>query len=328
MKANVLLFRKANCPEIGEIEIPLIKDDEILMQTEYSGTSIGTEMSIITGRRTQNGTFPLVPGYMASGRILECGKNAGKFKVGDRICGIGARFCDSSSVVSVWGGHSSMQVLNQENVLRLPDGAELSHSSIFILPAVGLNAISMANISEQDTVVISGLGLIGYFFADFCRLRGASLAIIEPAADRAAIARKNITENIFSPDDPALQEKINSVFNGRKISVCVEATASKKFISACTRFLAPGAKMVFLSWYDGNIELDYSHFHNNAVTAYFPTSFGNTETLRAVLQYFADRKSMMDSVITHSVSYSEAPAAYGKILNGDRSIYGMTVKWR
>ena len=328
MKADVLLFRKANSPEIAQVELPELKEDEILMRTEYSGVSIGTEMSIITGKRTQNGTFPLVPGYMASGCVLECGKNAGKFKPGDRICGIGARFCDSSSAVSVWGGHSSLQVLNEENVFKVPDKAELAHASMFILPAVGLNAISMANITEQDTVLISGLGLIGYFFADFCRLRGASVAIIEPAADRAAIARKNITENIFSPDDPDLQDRISTAFTGRKISVCVEATASKKFIGNCSRFLSPGAKMVFLSWYDGIIELDYSHFHNNGVTAYFPTGSGNSETLKAVLQYFAERGNTMDSVITHSVSCAEAPAAYERILNGDRSIYGMTVKWR
>ncbi|OGV34353.1 MAG: hypothetical protein A2020_04720 [Lentisphaerae bacterium GWF2_45_14] len=328
MKADALLFRKANCPEISQVELPELNDNEILMQTEYSGVSIGTESSIINGKRTHNGTFPLVPGYMASGQVLATGKSAGKFKEGDRVCGIGARFSDSSQIVSVWGGHSSAQVLNVENVFKVPDKAELSHASMFILPAVGLNAISMANITEQDTVLISGLGLIGYFFADFCRLRGAAIAVIEPAPDRGAIAKRNITENIFSPDDPELQEKISNAFAGRKISVCVEATASKRLIGNCSRWLSPGARMIFLSWYDGNIELDYSHFHNNAVTAYFPTGSGNSETLKAVLEYFADRKDTMDSVITHTVPYCEAPAAYEKILNGDRSIYGMTIKWR
>ena len=101
MKTKAIVFRKAGIPELEEFDVPSLKPDEILIDINYSGISIGTERSIITGERTCNGTFPLVPGYMASGTVLETGSGVCKYKAGDKVCGLGNRI--EAGINSVMG---------------------------------------------------------------------------------------------------------------------------------------------------------------------------------------------------------------------------------
>src|SRR5919199_1884582 len=73
---------------------------QVLIETEASAISPGTELAIYTGIHqwladaTREGPkFPFVPGYSAVGRIIAIGDEVTKFAVGDRV---------------VWGGrHAS-----------------------------------------------------------------------------------------------------------------------------------------------------------------------------------------------------------------------------
>jgi bacteriochlorophyllide a dehydrogenase len=326
MKTKAVVFRKANTPELEEFAVPALNPDEVLVEIAYSGISIGTERSIITGERTSNGTFPLVPGYMASGTVLKTGSNVCKYKVGDRVCGLGNRI--EAGINSVWGAQSSVQVLAEANCHKIPEGVSMKQAAIFILPGVGLNAVSMAGISEQDTVLISGQGLIGNFFGQWCRARGAKVITIEPDPVRADISRQYVTEHVLNPFDDNLEQQIAEISEG-KVNVVVEATANKNLIDNASRFLNMNmdSKLVFLSWYEGDITLKYADFHNNQVKAYFPTGGGNDITQRAVLTGFASGCLKADSMIK-TVSPTESLDIYKKICAGDNSLLAVTINWK
>ena len=326
MKTKAVVFRKANTPELEEFDIPSLNPDEILVEIDYSGISIGTERSIITGERTSNGTFPLVPGYMASGTVLEVGNKVSKYKVGDKVCGLGNRI--EGEINSVWGAQASLQVLAEANCHKIPEGVAMKQAAIFVLPGVGLNAASMAEISEQDTVLISGQGLIGNFFGQWCRARGAKVITIEPDSVRADISRQYVTEHVLNPFDDNLEKQIAEI-SGGKVNVVVEATANKNLISNASRFLnmSMDSKMVFLSWYEGDITLPYADFHNNQVKAYFPTGGGNEITQRAVLEGFASGCLKADAMIK-TVSPTEALGVYKKVCAGDNSLLAITINWK
>jgi bacteriochlorophyllide a dehydrogenase len=326
MKTKAVVFRKANSPELEEFEVPSLNADEILVEIEYSGISIGTERSIISGERTSNGTFPLVPGYMASGTVLEIGTKVSKYKIGDKVCGLGNRI--EGEINSIWGAQASIQVLAEANCHKIPEGVSMKQAAIFILPGVGLNAASMAEITEQDTVLISGQGLIGNFFGQWCRARGAKVITIEPDPVRADISRQYVTEHVLNPFDGNLDEQIVEISDG-KVNVVVEATANKNLIDNASRFLNMNmdSKMIFLSWYEGDITLKYEDFHNNQVKAYFPTGGGNYIAQGAVLEGFASGCLKADSMIK-TVSPTESLDIYKKICAGDNSLLAVTINWK
>lgn len=326
MKAKAIVFREANTPSLEELALPEPNGDEIVVKIHYSGVSIGTESSIFSGARTHNGTFPLVTGYMASGEVERTGTAVTAFKPGDRVVTIGARL--EGDVKSVWGGQSSRQIVNQESAVKVPEETDMRDASLYILSNVGLNAVSMAGIHEHDTVLISGQGLIGQFFGQWARNRGASIVVIEPDAVRADLARRYVTEHVLHPEQDAVDARLADITQGRGPSVVVEATGSKRLLAAATRHLRMHSRMVFLSWYPEDIVLPFAHLHDHEVTAFFPMGCGDNETTRATLAAFGNRSVVVGDNLTDLYEYEHACEGYQRIVAGDRAIMGMVIDWR
>lgn len=326
MKTQAIVFREANKPTLEELELPELKEGEMRVRAHFTGVSIGTESSIFSGTRTQNGTFPLVGGYMASGEIEELGPGVSNFAVGDRIVWMASRL--EGEVNSVWGGHCSIQTASAARATPIPEGVDMKEAAMFVMPGVGLNAISMANVVHTDRVLILGQGLIGQFFGQWCRNRGAVVIVAEPDATRRELARKYVTDHVLDPGKDGWENAVTDIVGRQGPSVVVEATGSPRLIGQATPFIARGGKMVFLSWYPGEITLDFAHFHNYQATAFFPTSAGGPEAARATLAGLARGAITMGENLSHVVPAEEACDGYRRIIDGDRSIMGMVIDWR
>lgn len=325
MKAQAIVFREANKPTVEELDLPELQPGEMLTRTLFSGVSIGTESSIFSGARTHNGTFPLVGGYMGTGVVEAVGPGVEGFAEGDRVVAGGSRL--EGEVVSVWGGHLSRRVVEAERALKLPEGVDPREAALHVLPRVGLNALWMAKVAKGETVLISGQGMIGQFFGQFSRRLGARVLAIEPNPERAALSKRYAAEEVFDPSDPDLKRKVVDATGGRGPDVVVEATASARLIGAATSLLRPRSRMVFLSWYPGNIEIDFSHFHNNAVVAYFPTGSGAMDTLEEFLRALAAREVVVGDNLTDVIPWRESCPAYQRLVDGDRTVMGMVIDW-
>ena len=326
IQAKALVFREANKPLLEEVEIPNLTANEIRVKTMYSGVSIGTESSIFSGVRTNNGTFPLVGGYMSSGVIQEIGLSVKGFATGDQVIVNGSRL--QGKVNSVWGAHMSIRIADASTVVKVPEKVKMQEAAMFILPNVGLNAVSMAGINEQDTVLIFGQGLIGQFFGQFAKNRGARIIAVEPNKIRSNLSRQYVTDFILDPFKDDIETEVERITCGKGPSVVVEATASSKVLNTATRFLQRNGKMVFLSWYPGSISLNFADFHNNKIVAYFPMGAGNKETTHATLKCLSDGSLIFGKNITDLIKYQNACEGYLRIIGGDKTIMGMVIDWR
>ena len=325
-RALAVVFRTANKPTLEEVPVAAPKEGEVVTKTVFSGVSIGTEQSIFAGIRTENGTFPLVPGYMSVGIVEALGPGVTNVAVGETVTTGGGRM--EGEVRSVWGAHASRIVTKANDLVRLPEGVKPEESSMYVLPNVGLNGTRIAGVTEQDVVLIQGQGLIGQFCGQWSRCRGARIIAIEPNPVRAALSRKYVTPHVLDPKED-LVARVKELTDGKGPSVVVEATASPKLIASATRFLRWQSRMVFLSWYPGEIRLDFHHhFHAHEITALFPVGKGNLETTRATLEGFASGAIIMGDNITDVLPYAKACDGYRRIIDGDRSVVGMVVDWR
>src|SRR5512139_2976178 len=74
-----------------EVRLPEMDDDGVLVRTEYSTISRGTELDLYTGqmhgRGVNNQWYPMLPGYMPVGIVEHAGKNVSHLAVGDRVIG-------------------------------------------------------------------------------------------------------------------------------------------------------------------------------------------------------------------------------------------------
>lgn len=327
MKTPAIVFRHADRPGIEDVQVPELRPNEVRVRTHCSGVSIGTERSIFSGARIDNGTFPLVGGYMAAGVIEAigdgCPESAG-LRVGQRVVTHTSRL--EGEVKAIWGGHAGMQTTHHGLVAAMPDGLGFAEASMFILPCVSFNAVSKAGITENDAVLIQGGGLIGHMFGQAARNRGARLVVVEPNAHRAALARRYITDAVLTPDE-ATPDAVKAHFDGKGPSVVVEATGVSKLIDTAGRHLTPGGRFVFLAWYPGAVCFNYQAFHAKGVTAVFPTGSGGPTVFHAVLDALGRDALVWGENLTDVVPVRDAAAGYERLIRGDPSVQGMAIDW-
>jgi propanol-preferring alcohol dehydrogenase len=165
--------KKAPLEEL-ELPLPCPRDNEILIQVTYCGVC-HTELDEIEGR-TPPAVLPMVPGHQVTGIVVERGKNAGRFRPGERIgagwihsaCGA-CEFCLShrenlcpafrARGRDVYGGYAEYMAAAEDYVVRLPDGLpDAEAAPLLCAGAVGFRALRRSGVKDGDILGLSGFG--------------------------------------------------------------------------------------------------------------------------------------------------------------------------
>src|SRR5437764_6249871 len=93
MRARQVVIKEAFQVDVREVELPPPGPEQILVETEVSAVSPGTELAVYTGTHQwlkdpnlPEWKFPFRPGYSAAGRVLKVGRDfPGGFTEGDRV---------------------------------------------------------------------------------------------------------------------------------------------------------------------------------------------------------------------------------------------------
>src|SRR5438067_13245457 len=77
---------------VREVELPRPAPNQILVKTEVSAVSAGTELAVYTGTHQwlkdpnlPDWKFPFKPGYSAAGTVVAVGSEVHDWKPGDRV---------------------------------------------------------------------------------------------------------------------------------------------------------------------------------------------------------------------------------------------------
>src|ERR671934_2603719 len=106
---------------VREVELPAPGPEQVLVETEASAVSAGTELAVYTGTHQwlkdpslPDWKFPFRPGYSAAGTVVAVGSDIKDWKPGDRV--------------SYPGNHASAELLTlgheRGKLWRLPAGLE------------------------------------------------------------------------------------------------------------------------------------------------------------------------------------------------------------
>lgn len=173
-------------PEDGELAA-----DEVLLETRWSLVSTGTELANFTGLSPNVwipgawGAYPHVPGYTAVGRVLAAGSAVPSFgRHGDRVVP-GATvfaFTPHASVARARVSHRLAFTLEPDDD---PQAILLGRMAMVAMSA--LRALHRPAVGRQASVI--GLGLVGLFAAQLCRLAGAEVRAYDLAPRRVELAR-------------------------------------------------------------------------------------------------------------------------------------------
>ncbi|RXI45315.1 oxidoreductase [Malaciobacter mytili] len=127
---------------IKDIEIPTIKEDEILIKCLYSSLNYKDALSSI-GNPGVTKVFPHVTGIDVSGEVIE--SKSSNFKKGDKVAVTGYDFGMNTN-----GGHQEYSKVPSSWAIKIPK--ELDEKEIMIYGTAGLTAALSINELQQNNI--------------------------------------------------------------------------------------------------------------------------------------------------------------------------------
>ncbi len=231
---------------VENVPVPLVRAGHLLIRTRTSLVSAGTERMLLefgragflekarqqpdkvrqvidklrtdgigpTMRSVQAKLDKPIPlGYSNAGVVVEVGAGVLRFKVGDRV---------------VSNGPHAEYVCVPENLCAVIPAAVSDEAACFtVVSAIALQGIRLVQPTLGETVVVTGLGLIGLLAVQLLRANGCQVLGIDPDPGRAALARGFGAETcvLSLGEDPL--EVARRVSGGRGVDAVI-ITASTK----------------------------------------------------------------------------------------------------
>lgn len=192
---------------LEEVPAPEVKKGHILIQSTYSLVSLGTERMLVEFGKagwiakarqqpdrvkqvldkikadglmpTLEAVFnkldqPLPLGYCNVGKVIAVGEGVTDFKVGDRVASNGP--------------HAEFVCVPVNLAAIVPEGVSDEEASFTIIASIGLQGIRLLQPTFGETIVVTGLGLIGLIAAELLRANGCRVIGIEIDAQKRALA--------------------------------------------------------------------------------------------------------------------------------------------
>lgn len=256
-------------------------EHQIRLKSLYSGVSHGTEMNVYRGlapffRKKQDPDTRLFVkaeeselweypvrscdpgvwymGYASVGEVIETGSKVEGIQPGD--------------IVTVSAPHQEENVVDASEAVVLPKTIPAEKGILFTNLITAYNGIMDTHINLGDTVVISGLGVIGQLLVQMAKMSGAFRVYgIDVLEKRRAAALENGCDEVFDPAAGDIAMEIRKRTDNRGADKVIEASGNARALNEAIRIAAPETTITALAWYQGALSaVDLSEeFHHNRI---------------------------------------------------------------
>jgi threonine dehydrogenase-like Zn-dependent dehydrogenase len=207
-------------PTVVELDEPELRTGEVLVETDYSTVSTGTEQLILRHSLTSPGsddeypgsepswpkirdgqeplTLPRPPisgyaslGYSAAGTVRAVGPGVGDLRPGDRVACSGSQCAHHAEVIAV----------PRNLATPVPDGLGTREAAFVTLGSVAMESLRKADVRFGETVVIYGLGVLGLLAAQIAQASGLYVVGLDIDENRRALADQIGLTAVGHPDE-------------------------------------------------------------------------------------------------------------------------------
>jgi 2-desacetyl-2-hydroxyethyl bacteriochlorophyllide A dehydrogenase len=241
VKARAVTFVAPRRVELREVELPRPSEGEILVATEWSGISSGTELLAYRGELDPDlpldetlgalaGTFayPFRYGYSAVGRVE---RPAGPLREGQ--------------LVFAFHPHQDRFVVDAREAVPV-DGLDPRAATLYPTVETAFQVCLDAAPRLRENVVVLGLGAVGILVAALLHRAGAVVLGSEPEPARRAVAAA-FGVRALAPEEVA--GAVAAGTGGRGADLVVEASGNPQALASSLALLAHEGTALVCSWY-------------------------------------------------------------------------------
>ena len=329
MKAQRVIWPSRAKVEVETFALPTVGDDEVLVATECTLISPGTERAFLLGLPNAQGKYPSRPGYSNIGTVIEVGEAVTNYKVGDRVAST--------------QGHTSHFVSSPSRLLKVlsPD-VPAEEAVFFNLGAIALQGVRKARIELGEATLVLGQGLIGLLAMQLSKLSGALPLITADLTDsRLEISKSMGADHAFNPEDADFSEQLNNTTKGDGPAIIIEATGHPDAISTALDVAGWGARVVLLASTRGETPKVnfYRDVHKKGLMLYgahnsirprqesAPNFWTLEDDSLLLLSLIAQKRFNVAPLISHRVTGEDAPKAYQLLMEWNPDLLGVVLQW-
>ncbi len=277
---------------------------------------------------------PLPLGYSNVGTVVALGAGVQGFAVGQPVVSNGP--------------HAELVAVPQNLCAAIPDGVHDEAAAFTVLAAIGLQGIRLVQPTLGETVVVSGLGLIGLLTAQLLRAQGCRVLGLDPSPGSCELARRLGFEVLqLGGADPVAWCLERSAGVGVDAVVITAATSSSEPVHVAAQSCRQRGRIVLVGV--TGLELRRDLFYKKELSFQVSCSYGpgrydpayeqgghdypigfvrwtEQRNFQAVLQAMAQGTLQTAPLISHRFTIDKAPEAYD-LLSSDTPNLGILLTY-
>jgi len=248
--------------EIREIAVPVIGDDDVLLEVVNVGVC-GSDLHQWTADHSWPVNYPVVLGHEFGGLIAAVGKNVTVWKEGDRVVSETAAIINPNSPMSKTGlynldpdrkgfgygvnGAMTRYVRVPARCLhKVPTQLSFEEACLTEPCCVAYNSVAVnSSVKPGDRVIVIGPGTIGILCAAVARICGAEVAVVGLESDklRLDIAKQYGCETIIGDATEWAKNR-----DGLGADLIVDAAGASITLKMALQWVRPNGQITKVGW--------------------------------------------------------------------------------
>lgn len=312
---------------IDRIDIPRIEGNTVLVKSDHSLISNGTER-IIFERSFSAGShwdrwvrYPFSPGYATVGKIIAIGSNVTDYKIGDRV--------------AVRSPHASHSCVLDRKCMPIPDEVAPEDAVWFALAKIAFWGVLVASQKNTEIILVVGGGPVAQMV-----IRWAATFAAGPIAILAR-DHKHLTVGLSGGATVALLGRTNEYSAerlqralGKRPQIIVDCTANVDVLPWSLSVIATYGRVVLVgdpgSPNDRRLTSDVLLRGLSIVGVHDRNSYPDWDSKSVSNLFFSKLSSKavrVEEICTHNIPPELAQDAYGLVSRRETGVLGMRFDW-
>ena len=304
--------------KVIDIAEPQMGDDEVLLKMKYVGFC-GSDLSTFRGGNPMV-KMPVVPGHEVGAEIVSVGKNVPEgLKPGMTVtvnpytnCGKCAscrngrvNACQHNETLGVqrWGAMREYLVLPWEKVI--PAGLLTPRTCALVEPmSVGFHAVSRAQVTDIDVVMVIGCGMVGMGAVVRSAQRGATVVAVDIDDDKLVLARQMGASYTINSKTEDIHARLLEMTSGFGPDVVIEAVGSAPTYQLAVDEVAFTGRVICIGYAKTEVSFQTKYFVQKELDIRGSRN-AQPSDFRAVIHYLERGTCPVDQLISRVVKPEE-----------------------
>lgn len=282
---------------------------------------------------------PSALGYSSAGEVIAVGSEVTGFKVGDKVA------CGGSSA-----SHADVVSVPVNLCVKVPGNVDLKYAAFTTIAAIAIQGIRQAELRMGENCLIIGMGLLGQLTAKILKASGIKAICVDVSDKQVQQSREAGIEAVYNRNTAGIEELIMQYSNGFGVDAVIitAGTSSLDPIEFAGSMARKKGKVVIvgavptgfdranyfkkemdlrmsMSYGPGRYDINYEDKGIDYPIGY--VRWTENRNMQSFVDYLSSKAIDIESLISHTFSLEDAPAAYDMILSKSEAYNGIVIKY-